>query len=291
MSFTTRALQSSRRRPWRPFAAVIPTSDQKIAESFAFGISSVLISLVDAGAGTESLSNAVALSLADAGAGAESFNPVVSLALTDAGAGSDSVVAPSVSILITDVGAGSEQLSALVSLLISDAGAGAESFGISAVLALLEAGTGAESFGAAVSLALTDAGLGADSPLPAQVLLGLNDTGSGLEVVNHTESVGTTDILITDIGVGSETITITVSVALADAGQALEQLEGLVALSINDVGLAIESLVAREYRPIVRIDFQASARVIEFAALAARQVQWGFSSRTVSFTFTKDTQQ
>lgn len=212
-------------------------------------------------------------------------------------------------VSVADSGAGDELLVVYARSLVNDSAVGADAPFVHARLAVADLGAGLESLGVLARMMLAEAGAGADGPAPAQVFFALSDNGAGFEAVSGQDVPQVTPVFIADVGQGAEQITISVMLPIGDSGIGQDAPTRSTFVAVSDVAYAIERLLVRERRPIVRIEFAARARSVAFAHSArdvsfalsrravafkfgvqTRAVDWAFSFRAVEFTFTKDTQ-
>lgn len=250
-----------------------------------------VLSLIDAGAGVETIRVAALASAADSGTGLDAFQGAALALLADAGAGND---APGlhVSLLLADSATGIEQQLLAVRTSAADAGAAVDALVLitSTLLKLVDSGAGADAIASAAATAAADAGIGLDSAGGRAALL-LADMASGDSALRIEARLS-----LADLGGGADAVSVLASVLkqIADAGSALDGLQVGVTVALTDSGAAAELLaLAALVRGLdlgagadvaMRIGGEPGAQIVRITfAFAMRRMAFALRQRQISF--------
>jgi hypothetical protein len=171
-------------------------------------LAAIVLALPDAATGTEGLPFIILGAIRDSGTGADQGRVSANLILLETASGTDSLPGPNLNLL--DLAIGSEFLLPLVSLILRDSAIGTEA--LSSILpgGFADSGTGGENLG--INLSLQDSATGIEGP--SALSLGVLDPASALESI----APGGLNLAVRDVGVGTETTTITAILSLSDLG-------------------------------------------------------------------------
>ncbi len=203
-----------------------------------------IFALSDTGSCLDGFSGLIAgLSVVDAGAGVDTVKPIAALTVQDTGSAIDLIQQISAACSVADTGTGTDSIGQLLAaLVVSDAGAGADVITVLKELlkTVTDSGTGTDSISRILaSLSVADAGSITDTI--SQILAGVSvsDTGTCVEFIALLKDILKT---ISDTGSGSDSVSIQpVSVSVQDAGTALDIIGHIaVALSVSDAGTIAE---------------------------------------------------
>lgn len=178
------------------------------------------------------------VTVTDSGSGADAIGQIaVALGVSDAGSAVDALPGARAVLGVADAGAGADMVSYLHNLLsaITDTGHGTESLGVSAGLAVQDSGVGTDSAGVAVSILVTDTGSGVDAvTLIADVIKRVTDVGSGIDAIGGI----TVQAGVSDAGHGADTAGVRVALTVTDLGSAVDLVSTLQAalVTIADAG-------------------------------------------------------
>lgn len=198
------------------------------------------ITLIDLGAGNDSLAVSAAVGLADSGVAAEMFGDSASVALPDSGIGADDILV-AIAAVLTDSGTGIDTLSATQPKTLTDSGSGVDSIVVSVIASMGDLGEGVDSV--VQYFKLTDSGQGSDAAVVA-VTVTLADSGSGTDFL---QASPVTIVNLSDAGAGTDTLVAisdnTNTVALTDSGIGADSLAVSPVLSLADTGIGIDAIV------------------------------------------------
>lgn len=219
-------------------------------------LSSPTVSLMDSGAGSDSLS--ISIAVADSGAGSDTLSPT--LTLSDSGTGTDT---PSTTIPLSETAAGSDTVATVAAL--GDTGTGADTLSV-AVTSFLPALLAAPPAppqtpppirpfiappvaGAPTAVSLPDTGAGSDA-LSVTASVTLTDTGAGTDALSVSFTGQVSPLIRTPAGTVPATpliapqvvpiMGVTVPIALSDVGTGTDTMAS--AVTLTDTGSGAESV-------------------------------------------------
>lgn len=181
--------------------------------------------------------------LTDTGSGMDAIAIAVAFGLADTGAGNDAAPGASAGLSLADTAASADIVSQIAAALtLPDTLAGTEALSLAALLGVADSGQGLDAVGSvAVSFALADLGAGADAVgLLQELLKTIADAGQGTDAV---ASITVTVPAIADTGAGADTVTLTTEAlkAIADAGTGADAIAQLQVLAaIADTGAGLD---------------------------------------------------
>lgn len=200
----------------QPFEVRIGQSGSLTQLETPIGPETVTITVLDSGAGSETVAPQVTVSVAESGAGSEIATLEATVGVGDSGAGAD-VLALEVNPSVLESALGSETVTVTeqVTVTVLEAGTGAETVVVTQEVQILasEAALGAESVALTVTVAAVETALGSDAVAVPQVEVAVADAAAGSEVARLDVVLG-----VVDGGAGSEALTLTIQVAVLETG-------------------------------------------------------------------------
>jgi hypothetical protein len=181
--------------------------------------------------------------LTDTGSGMDALAIAVAFGLADTGAGNDAAPGASAGLSLADTAASADIVSQIAAALtLPDTLTGTEALSLAALLGVADSGQGLDAVGSvAVSFALADLGAGADAVgLLQELLKTIADAGQGTDAV---ASITVTVPAIADTGAGADTVTLTTEAlkTIADAGTGADAVaQMLVLAAIAETGAGLD---------------------------------------------------
>ena len=151
----------------------------------------VSVTVEDAASGDDAPSVGVAFTIADTGAGADSLNVItaVLISILEAGTGSDALAVSVAPFAVTDVGTGDDTAGVAVTLALSDAAAGSDEVLSSVLIAVADAAAAVDAAGSiTVNVPVADLGQAADTIGAINAALAVADVGAGVDVAVRFDS-------------------------------------------------------------------------------------------------------
>lgn len=263
--------------------------------------------------------NRVVKTITENGFGSDLLNISASQSISETGSGNDGFPPLSASVNISDAGSGIDALILSSLHALSESGIGAESLNVSPLITVVDNGLGVDGLTLAISVSLSDSGIGQEnisvltsilkiiadsgkgSDLISQIsaqysisesakgtdqtilsaLLSLNENAIGLDAVNATSKIIKT---ILETATGSDSVSTTVSVSIAEVGNGAEVLllNSLLVLVETGSGIDVVNNFDSSTR-ITTITFSLSRRIMTFD-LKKRTITFDIKKRTMDFT-------